>query len=38
MLATTEVDRIDLGKTDRRYVCDGCEAWVPMERLGDARR
>jgi hypothetical protein len=36
--AVPDVDRIYLGETDRRYVCDGCDAWVAMERMGDARR
>ena len=35
-LAMTDVDRIYLGKTDRRYGCDGCEAWVPMRREAEA--
>ena len=25
--AMTDVDRIYLGETDRRYVCDGCDGW-----------
>jgi hypothetical protein len=31
-----DVDRVYLGDSDR-YVCDGCDAWAPMERMGDAR-
>jgi hypothetical protein len=30
------VDRIFLAESGR-YVCDGCDAWVEMERWADAR-
>jgi hypothetical protein len=32
-----DIDRIYLGSTSDRYVCDSCDAWVEMERLADAR-
>jgi hypothetical protein len=32
----TYTDRIPFGRTPR-YVCDACDAWVPMERMRDAR-
>lgn len=31
------IDRIYLGETGQRYVCDGCDAWVAMERMADSR-
>ena len=36
MPSPPDVDRIYLGES-KRHVCDGCDRWAEMERLGDAR-
>jgi hypothetical protein len=36
MDAASGINRLYVGDTDR-YVCDGCDAWVPMQRMADSR-